>query len=206
MNKVIPPICALVITTITDSSAQVTPSNATDIELYESAVPMDRPELTYPDWAIRRLQEGWVKMNFMVNPDGEAYEVMVVENVGDARFVDVALEHIEQVEYRPARIGDRTVHGSLEVTYRFSIDGAGDGARRRFAFRHREFVSALNEGSQEEANDALRNLEQADVTNNYEYAYLSVARFQYAQRYGNTAEQMHYLDEALGESIDKSRT
>ncbi len=40
---------------------------------------------------------------------------------------------------------------------------------------------------------------EGDVHNNYEYAYLSLARYYYAARYGTPMEQMRHLTSALGE-------
>ena len=43
--------------------------------------------LKYPRRQEARNQEGWVLLNFMVDPQGEPYEIEVTDSIGDEAFV-----------------------------------------------------------------------------------------------------------------------
>ena len=62
-------------------------------------------------------------------------------------------------------------------------------------------MSALGEASQAEADSALDDLEAQGILNHYEDAYLNLAKYSYALKYGASTEQMRYLKAAIGESM-----
>lgn len=72
----------------------------------------------------------------------------------------------------------------------YVIDHAGDDA----------FVG---EESQSDAESALELLEELGILNAYEDAFLNLARYTYALRYGDSNAQMKFLRAALGESLSK---
>lgn len=155
---------------------------------------------TYPVSASDDGKEGWVRFDFMVSPEGKAYEIALTDHVGDDAFIRAAREALEQTQFTPAMVGDRAVDGSATLVYQFMLSGGPGAARQGFANRYRRFMSSLNEGSQAEASADLAVLEDADAAKNYEYAYLSLARYNFAARYGTAEEQLLYLQNALGES------
>jgi TonB family protein len=171
------------------------------IGLYEAPASISLTTPEYPFYAARDGQEGWVELNFMVGPDGKAYEVHVADHIGNEAFIDAARDALADSVFSPARIGDEAVHGSSKMMYRFVLTNAGGGARQLFARRYRSFMSTLEDESQSDAEAELAVLEDASIQNNYEYAYLNLARYSYALRYGTSLEQMDYLKKALGESV-----
>ena len=173
------------------------------IDSYQMPRPAEVALPRYPAAAARDGKEGWVELNFMVSPDGEAYEFQVLDRAGDEAFVRAAQQAAEETSFSPARMGDRAVDGNLTIVYRFVLEGALRTASPAFAARYRRFARALNEGSQDEAVADLARLEEEDIRNNYESAYLSLARYQFATRYGSPLEQMRHLDTALGENVDQ---
>jgi TonB family protein len=173
------------------------------IELFEAARLVDGSPPQYPADAARRGAEGWVEFNFMVDPEGKAYEIYVVDHAGDDAFIGAARKALEGMEYAPARIGGRPVDGSSRLRVEFVMEDASHGARPTFGTRYRRFMSALTEASQTEAASRLDDLEAQGILNNYEDAHLNLARYSYALKYGGPVEQMLYLKAALGESLSK---
>lgn len=171
------------------------------LEVYQAPSPITMPAPRYPNIAAMRSSEGWVELSFMVSPEGRAYEIYVVENVGDESFVTAAISQVEESEFSPARIGGRPVDGSSRRKVIFELEGEGDGVTRSFGSRYRRFLSILSEAAQPEAKEALIELEAAGIHNHYEYAYFNLARYSYALRYGTPIEQMEYLRAALGETV-----
>ena len=170
------------------------------IELYQGPVAIDAVVPGYPASAGMDGDEGWVELNFMVNTEGQPYEIMVADHIGNDIFIYAARQALEQTEFRPARIGGEVVDGSATLIYRFVMEGVR-GPRESFSRRYNLLISALGNGSRESADRELGRLESMSAHNNTEYAYLSLARYFYAQRYGTPLEQMEHLKNALGESV-----
>jgi len=205
MNNLLRFISVIVFIYAPLSGAQPDVGDKQPVLLYEGPVARELKELTYPNFAVSRGQEGWVELNFMVDPEGKAYEISVGDNVGDDAFIEMAIAHLEDTEFRPARMGDEIVSGSSRMLYAFFLKSGSDGARRSFVTRYRRFSQDLNEGSQADALSELQQLEREDVRNLYEYAYLSFARYHYAARYGSLFEQMQHLKRALVEKRGDSQ-
>ncbi|HUF73782.1 MAG TPA: energy transducer TonB [Gammaproteobacteria bacterium] len=196
------PLLLLTVSALIPAVASAQPEVASEsaVESYQMARPAEHATPVYPAAAARDGKEGWVQLNFMISPEGEAYEFQVLDRAGDEAFVRAAQRAAEDTSFSPARMGDRAVDGSLTVTYQFVLENGEKAARRAFADQFRGFVRAMNEGSQDDAAAKLASLEDTEIYNNYEYAHLSLARYQFASRYGSPLEQMRHLETARGEN------
>jgi Gram-negative bacterial TonB protein C-terminal len=191
--------------TLAAPAANAQPAGGDDppLALYREPAFAQPPKApVYPTAAARLGQEGWVELNFMVDTAGKPYEIYASDHVGNEAFVDSAIRALGASELTPASIGSQAVHGSKRMLYRFILDNGPKGARRNFVYRYRQFTKAAADGAaRDELEQSLRDLEQTDVYNNYEYAYMSLARYFYALSYGTPLEQMQHLKKALGESL-----
>jgi hypothetical protein len=64
-------------------------------------------------------------------------------------------------------------------------------------------MSAIEDESRADAASALNSLEEIGILNAYEDAYVNLARYTYALRYGDAITQIKYLRAALGESLSR---
>lgn len=112
------------------------------IQLFQAPVMTAPVHPDYPIGALRASKEGWVRVNFMVDTQGQPYEIRVVDRAGGEEFVAATRRALESTTFQPARVGDQPVHGSLTRTYRFMINEA-NGARRGFSSRYRRLMTAL---------------------------------------------------------------
>ena len=76
-------------TTPTDSPPDE--SEPVALELYSPPRSVSRATPTYPRVALRNNREGWVRLDFMVDADGDPYEVAVTESVGHDSFHQAAI-------------------------------------------------------------------------------------------------------------------
>jgi TonB family protein len=148
----------------------------------------------YPVDASSR-EEGWVILSYMVDAKGKPYEVGVVEATGDSIFRREAVKAIERSTFYPATLNGHPVDSVYQSRYTFTIDGQPLGARPDFVAAYRQVLRSIDAGDQTAADDALSKLK---VTNLYEDAYWGLARFQYAVRWEDDLQQLHYLKHALG--------
>ena len=76
--------------------------------------------LKYPRRQAARWQEGWVLMNFMVDPKGKPYEIEVMDSVGDDYFRKAALRAVETWRFEPPPCFD----GSRGLTFNQRVAGS----------------------------------------------------------------------------------
>ncbi len=77
-----------------------------------SAEPVAQALPAFPDSKdVKKRQEGWVKVNFVVSPEGRAVDAIVVHSTGGKEFEKSALEAIQSWEFKPsdAELGGNTV-------------------------------------------------------------------------------------------------
>lgn len=167
------------------------------IELFEAARNVDMITPTFPPRAAMRGEEGWVILDFMIDEEGRAFEPMVVDAIGDDQFVDAALTALDDSTFAPASISGNPITSSKTVRYVFVLEGHENGARPAFVSRFRRFTQFINDDDQEMARAELQKLEEDGAHSLYEDAFLNLARYYYAVKYGSSVDQMTYLERAL---------
>lgn len=81
------------------------------VEVFQAAHVVSGPgECAYPEG-----QSGWVVLDMMISPQGRAYEVGVLESVGDPRLEAAAVKAMSRVRFEPARSDGTPVDSSLTV-------------------------------------------------------------------------------------------
>lgn len=142
-------------------------------------------------------EEGWVIVNFMVDEEGQAFEPMVVDSMGDDQFIDAALTALDDSTFSPASVSGMPITSSKTLRYTFVLEGHEDGARPAFVSRLSRLTRFINDDEQDSARAELERLEEDGAHSLYEDAYLNLARYYYAVRYGSPVDQMTFLGRAL---------
>lgn len=167
------------------------------IELFEASRPLDVVAPTFPGGPSQTGDEGWVIVNFMIDEAGRPFEPMVVDAMGDSEFVDAALEALDASTFAPATLSGTPIVSSKTMRYVFVLDGAGNGARPDFVAKYRRFTRSVDADDQDGARTELDRLVDGGARSLYEDAFLNLAKFYYATRYGTPEEQMSHLGRAL---------
>ena len=118
--------------------------------------------LNYPERARDHDEEGWVQLNFMVDPSGKAYEPTIVESTGNPLFEREALRALASSRFTPAKLGDTPVTSSESVKIKFHI-GTSD-ARRAFARAYNNLVLAIQNGDRATADAQLAGMNRRTCT------------------------------------------
>lgn len=167
------------------------------VELFEAVGNLDVAKPVFPASAAMSGEEGWVILNFMVDEQGQAFEPMVIDMIGDDQFVKAALKALEDSKFVPASLSGNPITGSKTVRYTFVLDQQKRGARAAFVSRYRRFTRSIDADDQDETRAELEALEEGGARSLYEDAFLNLARYNYAVKYGSSEEQMTYLERAL---------
>jgi TonB family protein len=158
---------------------------------------------SYPRARQARGQEGWVRMNFMIDPTGKPYDITVVSSSNDAAFETKAVSSVEQWMYRPAMLDGKPIDAGTEVMITFELEGGKPGASARFVKRYKRFMKSIGENDLQRAKTQLTELEEMS-RNLYEEAYFHLARFNY---YQNTNAGVGELYDAIirAAAMDQNR-
>lgn len=203
----------LVLPTLAEETAQV-PSDAkgdsekepdaVSLELYTPPHSLSRAVPKYPRSALSRGREGWVRLHFMVDPNGKPYEITVTEWAGDDVFHRPAVRALEKSTFEPARFEGQPLDAGHFFYYHFEIN-SDIGARSRFVGFYRSLMNAIEKGDRERADKRLGQLEEEKSLNLYEDAYLHVAKFSYYTKWGDKQQSLKALNRAVGHRTAETR-
>ena len=178
-------------------------SDAVELEVYSRPHSVSRATPKYPLTALRQNKEGWVRLDFMVDTDGQPYEIVVTESVGDEVFHDAAIRALEKSRFEPARLEGKPLDAGHHLYYHFEMDSSG--ARAWFVRIHRAVMKAIGDGDREKADRLLEELDSSGPLNLYEDAFLHVAKSGYYATWGNEQQQLKALDRAVGHHTAEKR-
>ena len=159
---------------------------------------------SYPFREVVAGEEGLVRVDFMVDREGKAFDPVVADFTGSDKFHAAALEALLASRFEPARREGEPIVGSATILYRFELEGGSTSASERFSGVYRNFQRALRGEDESEIRSALEDLEAAGAQNHYEHAFLNLARYNVATRYGSDLDEMHHLWAALSNSASPS--
>ncbi len=144
--------------------------------------------------------EGWVNLNFMVDPNGKTYEIAVIQSTGNKALEESAIRAATAWTFEPASLNGRPVDASHEIKVIFRLTRA-QGAQPGFVRNYAALNKALGVGDRAAADAAMSSLH---VQNLYEDAYYGLGCFIYASLWGNEAEQMNCLERAVAKEKSAS--
>ena len=148
----------------------------------------------YPSEARANFEEGWVQLQFMVSPEGKAYEAYVLQSVGSKEFQRAALQAIQDFTFEPAIENGHPIDSTACIKFKFELNGGLQGAREIYIAGYRAFDRAMAAGDKAAADAALAKLR---ISNLYEDAYYGVAQYRYALKWGDEKDQMSGLRRAI---------
>jgi TonB family protein len=122
-----------------------------DFDLRETgeAVVIDQKNPGYPGSTVRRGQEGWVRMSYVVTPDGYAIDPIVLNSSGGGGFEEEARQVMSDWRFEP---------GEMELPYnivniRSEINRGRDAATSNFIRRTKRILIHLHNEEVAEARE-----------------------------------------------------
>jgi TonB family protein len=150
--------------------------------------------LTYPPAEASQRTEGWVQLGMMVDAKGKPYEVAVVGSSGDTAFERAAVSAVEGATYKPGLVNGKPTESATGIKIRFVLDSTATGARPDFVQHYVSLQRAAALGDKAEADVAMKSL---SARNLYEEAYFGLASYLYARQWGDEAQQLAGLRQAI---------
>jgi TonB family protein len=164
------------------------------VEVFKAPKAIKAPLPSYPKRESEELNEGWVHVNFMVSPQGEPYEIVVVESTGIKAFERTAINTVKNWRFEPATLGNTPIDASQNLKMVFTMDEPATAASSEFARAYRGVMKAIDADDRARADEALAKMR---VENLYEDAYKNFANFHYHRKWGTEAQQLNALRRAI---------
>ena len=172
-----------------------------DVEMDTSGVSVEainQPAPEFPDGKMRGGQEGWVRINFVIGPDGRAIDPVVVDSSGGPLFEDAALGVVSAWRFEGPGNGGENANNTVDV--RFEVSGDRDRATRNFLRRYRDIVSDLYYVKLENARDKVDMANEFGGWNLYESTMLALLNARVEAAEGDFVEELKYYRRALAVS------
>ncbi|WP_052010063.1 MULTISPECIES: energy transducer TonB [unclassified Alteromonas] len=141
------------------------------ITAFQPAKPKRRVDPQYPISAARQGKEGWVKMSFIIDEEGNVNDPVVNDFGGHKDFKFKALRAIKRWKFEPAmKDGKPTQQCEHAVQFDFILGGKS-GASREFIKAYQEVDTLFKAGNVADADALLMDLRNESALNHYENAW-----------------------------------
>ena len=140
-----------------------------DVDVWNSgatAKPVEQPVPAYPDSMMKTGQEGWVRMHFVVTPEGQAVDPIIIDSSGGTGFESEARKALADWRFTPPATGSEDAHNLVNI--RSEVSGSRDSATKGFRRDHQRIVTDLVHERNEAAREKMDELYNAGGLNTYE--------------------------------------
>jgi len=167
-----------------------------------TAAPVQQDAPAYPAELADTGQEGWVRMHFVISPDGQALEPIVIDSSGGAGFEAEARNVLEQWRFEPSETGGEDAHNVVNI--RSEVRGSRDSATKGFRKDHERIVLDLVYERNDDARKNVDELFQKGGFNMYESTALWLMAGRVDGVEGNDAGKLECYRRALAVSTGRS--
>ncbi len=185
---------------VTEQAAVQIPQN--EVESLAAFVPaktLERVNPRYPEAAARNGQEGWVKMSYVIDENGNVQDPIIDDYAGHRAFKKQALRALKKWTFEPAmKNGKPTQQCHQAIQFDFTMsEGAVRGAKRSFVAKYRDIDALRKDGKIQEAEAKLNELHESNSLNRYENAWLWNMDAMLAEALGQPRRELQSLIRTL---------
>ena len=165
-----------------------------------AATPIEQANPAYPSKGLRRGQEGWVRMSFVVTPGGEAVDPVIIDATGGVTFEQSVREVLSKWQFEPP--GSALAGNVVDV--RFDMYRGRDMATSNFMRRYQRIMTHLHHDETEEARSQVDATSALGGWNLYESTMLCLMLGRVDGAEGNFTGKLENYRRALGVSNRRS--
>ncbi len=167
-----------------------------------TATPVQQEMPAYPAELADSGQEGWVRMHFVIGPDGQAIDPIVIDSSGGAGFETEARKALEQWRFEAPEAGGEDAHNVVNI--RSEVRGSRDSATKGFRKDHERIVLNLVHERNDDARENVDELFEKGGFNMYESTALWLMAGRVDGVEGNDAGKLECYRRALAVSTKRS--
>lgn len=161
-----------------------------------AAEPVKQKNPAFPGSRVRRGQEGWVRLNFVITPEGRAIDPVVIDSTGGADFEIAAREAVADWRFQ----APETMLANNTVDIRFEVYRGRDKATSNFMRRYQRIVMHLHNEEDDEARTRVDAAQAMGGWNLYETTMLCLMLGRVDGAEGNIVGKQENYERALGVS------
>lgn len=157
---------------------------------------INMPDITYPAGKVRRGQEGWVRLSYVIDADGRAIDPIVIDSMGGAPFEQAARDHLPELRFEPSAAGTTLPLNHFQFV--FDVDGGRGKATRSFMRRYALVMKNLRNDNVDKARRIVADAERIGGWNRYETTMLMLMAGRMAAESNKPVTQLEYYRRAIG--------
>lgn len=159
-----------------------------------SAEPVERAAPKYPLNAAKRGHEGWVRVSFVIDEEGNVKDPIVHDSSGLKSFEKAALKAVKKWKYSPAKLdGEPVEQCDSKVQLDFKLSNDEKGVTRKFLRQYRALKDAIVEADMALADELFAEFGEVHY-NMAESLHAAVVSAMYYEAKGNQNEMIRQLE------------
>ncbi len=158
--------------------------------------PIKRVAPKYPINAARSAREGWARLSFVIDEEGNVNNILVTETSGSRDLTKAALKAAKQWKYKPAMENGKPVQqcvNSVQMDFRMNKNGT-TGATRKFISKYNKAQKALADKDYTELEKQLASMKKSKYMHLSENNYFHMLSADYAKELGKKHKQLSHLN------------
>ncbi len=163
--------------------------------MVSGAVAIKQPAPGYPGHMVRKGQEGWVRMHFVVTPDGGAADPIIIDSSGGIGFEQEAREIIDKWRFEAPPAGAELPDNTIDIRTEMRL--GREAAKSRFLSLYRRTVTHIRQDEYEDARLQVDKALELGGWNLYESAMLWLMAGRVEGGEGNSAGKLEAYQRAL---------
>ena len=158
--------------------------------------PIIRVAPKYPVSAARDAREGWARLSFVIDEEGNVNNILVTETSGSKDITKAAIKAAKKWKYKPAMENGKPVQqcvNSVQMDFRMHKNGT-TGATRRFISKYKKAQQALADKDYKELEKQIALMKKNKYMHLSENNYLHLLSAEYAKEIGQKDKQLSHLN------------
>jgi TonB family protein len=158
--------------------------------------PIKRVAPKYPINAARSAREGWARLSFVIDKEGNVNNILVTETSGSKDLTKAAVKAAKQWKYTPAMENGKPVQqcvNSVQMDFRMNRNGT-TGATRKFISKYKKAQQALSDKDYTELEKQIASMKKSKYMHLSENNYLHLLSADYAKEQGHKDKQLSHLN------------
>ena len=156
------------------------PERSELLTMMTPAVAIDRAAPRYPKSAARDGEEGWVKLSYVINTEGKAENVIVMDNDGHRSFVVAAKRALERWQFTPAKNENNENIVSCQNSVQLDFKMGNQGVNKKFLRLLKKNFASISEGDLAKSKELIDKINQYKNKNSAELAWSHYTNMKYA--------------------------
>jgi len=158
--------------------------------------PIKRVAPKYPVSAARDAREGWARLSFVIDEEGNVNNILVTDTSGSKDITKAAIKAAKKWKYKPAMENGKPVQqcvNSVQMDFRMHKNGT-TGATRRFISKYKKAQQALADKDYKELEKQIALMQKNKYMHLSENNYLHLLSAEYAKETGQKNKQLSHLN------------